>query len=414
VYVEDVTTNGYLPNLAKLWIVTRKQGERGYPTGHISTSSTKEGTWEYLSKTVLVPADVKEINVRIENARLGKVWFDDVKIVKGNTSQTVIVEESNYYPFGLKHKGYNNVVSSNGNSTAQKFGFEGVELEESLGLNLHEMDWRHYDASIGRFMVVDPMAEQRNWLTPYNFVQNNPILRVDPTGLLDDYGLDQAGNVELIKKTDDDTDTLYSVTRGKDGELVKDGNGEVKKNEEKGSVTVSKQKDGSSILSDLSESKVTNTYLDADDIERTSSSSIITVSGSQKDDLFKVFGFLADNSNVEWSVNKYELMPGSPDYQLGTYHNSNLSPGLTGYRQAGKWLGMVHSHPNQPTATDRTQSLYGDLSVGASYLSKYGKNLPYLVYFPNTGNTAKMRVGKTATGKTAAKKPIRGLKNYKF
>jgi hypothetical protein len=48
--------------------------------------------------------DVKEINVRIENARLGKVWFDDVKIVKGNTSETVIVEESNYYPFGLKHK----------------------------------------------------------------------------------------------------------------------------------------------------------------------------------------------------------------------------------------------------------------------------------------------------------------------
>ncbi len=105
VYVEDVTTNGSLPNLAKLWIVTRKQGERGYPTGHISTSSTKEGTWEYLSKTVLVPADVKEINVRIENARLGKVWFDDVKIVKGNTSQTVIVEESNYYPFGLETQG---------------------------------------------------------------------------------------------------------------------------------------------------------------------------------------------------------------------------------------------------------------------------------------------------------------------
>ncbi|MCD8406196.1 RHS repeat-associated core domain-containing protein, partial [Tenacibaculum dicentrarchi] len=29
-----------------------------------------------------------------------------------------IVEESNYYPFGLKHKGYNNVTSSLGNSTA--------------------------------------------------------------------------------------------------------------------------------------------------------------------------------------------------------------------------------------------------------------------------------------------------------
>ena len=175
VYVEDVTTNGSLPNLAKLWIVTRKQGERGYPTGHISTSSTKEGTWEYLSKTVLIPADVKEINVRIENARLGKVWFDDVKIVKGNTSQTVIVEESNYYPFGLKHKGYNNVVSSNGNSTAQKFGYNGKELNEELGLEWHDFGARNYDASLGRWMNLDPLAEQMRRHSPYNYAFDNPI-----------------------------------------------------------------------------------------------------------------------------------------------------------------------------------------------------------------------------------------------
>ena len=200
VYVEDVTTNGSLPNLAKLWIVTRKQGERGYPTGHISTSSTKEGTWEYLSKTVLVPADVKEINVRIENARLGKVWFDDVKIVKGNASQTVIVEESNYYPFGLEHKGYNNVVSSNGNSVAQKFGYnqgtsgknfqgkEGksfkVERQEELGLNLDMTKFRMYDYALGRFTSIDPLADanpQESW-TPYQYAYNNPIRYNDPYG----------------------------------------------------------------------------------------------------------------------------------------------------------------------------------------------------------------------------------------
>ncbi len=183
VYVEDVTTNGSLPNLAKLWIVTRKQGERGYPTGHISTSSTKEGTWEYLSKTVLIPADVKEINVRIENARLGKVWFDDVKIVKGNTSQTVIVEESNYYPFGLKHKGYNNVVSSNGNSVAQKFGYNGKELNEELGLQWHDFGARNYDASLGRWMNLDPLAEQMRRHSPYNYAFNSPLMFVDPDGL---------------------------------------------------------------------------------------------------------------------------------------------------------------------------------------------------------------------------------------
>ena len=37
-----------------------------------------------------------------------------------------------FYPFGFKHKGYSNVVSSNGNSTVQKFGYKGKELSEEL------------------------------------------------------------------------------------------------------------------------------------------------------------------------------------------------------------------------------------------------------------------------------------------
>ena len=210
VYVEDVTTNGSLPNLAKLWIVTRKQGERGYPTGHISTSSTKEGTWEYLSKTVLIPADVKEINVRIENARLGKVWFDDVKIVKGNASQTVIVEESNYYPFGLKHKGYNNVTSSNGNSTAQKFGFGGKELNEELGLNTMDFGARNYDASLGRWMNLDPLAEIMESESPFNYGYNNPIYYRDfdgraAKGMLDPYLVFDGQKNKLYIYDDNDT-----------------------------------------------------------------------------------------------------------------------------------------------------------------------------------------------------------------
>ncbi|MEE9407696.1 MAG: RHS repeat-associated core domain-containing protein [Polaribacter sp.] len=84
------------------------------------------------------------------------------------------------YPFGLKHKGYNNVVSSNGNSTAQKFGYNGVELEESLELNLMEMDLRQYDPAIGRWTGIDPITHHS--MSTYTAFDNNPVFWADPSG----------------------------------------------------------------------------------------------------------------------------------------------------------------------------------------------------------------------------------------
>jgi RHS repeat-associated protein len=88
------------------------------------------------------------------------------------------------YPFGLKHKGYNNTISSNGNSAAQKFGYNGKELSEELGIQWHDFGARNYDASLGRWMNLDPLAEKMRRHSPYNFGFDNPIYFIDPDGMM--------------------------------------------------------------------------------------------------------------------------------------------------------------------------------------------------------------------------------------
>ncbi|MEX0313662.1 MAG: RHS repeat-associated core domain-containing protein [Allomuricauda sp.] len=96
------------------------------------------------------------------------------------------MEENNYYPFGLEHKGYNSGTSPLGNSVANRWKYNGQENGESFGLNMTEMTFRQYDATLGRFNVVDPLAEIMYDITPYRFAYNNPIYWSDPSGLIEE------------------------------------------------------------------------------------------------------------------------------------------------------------------------------------------------------------------------------------
>ena len=98
----------------------------------------------------------------LQNIRLS---YSDINNDSSIDASTEILEEKNYYPFGMTHKGYNNIVNSNANSVASKFQFQGVELEEALGLNLMEMEFRNYDPALGRFTGIDPVTHHS--MSPY-------------------------------------------------------------------------------------------------------------------------------------------------------------------------------------------------------------------------------------------------------
>ena len=107
-------------------------------------------------------------------------FFHFLEIIHSKKKGCAEKKRINYYPFGLKHKGYNNVTSANVNSVASKFKFNGVELEESLGLDLYEMDLRQYDPAIVRFTSIDPVTHFS--YSTYTAFDNNPIFWADPSG----------------------------------------------------------------------------------------------------------------------------------------------------------------------------------------------------------------------------------------
>ena len=115
-----------------------------------------------------------------------KDHLDNVRLsyAKNDSGNLEIIEEGNYYPFGLKHKGYNSNVSSLGNSTAQLLKFGSKELQDELGLIWYDISARNYDPALARWMNLDPLAEHMRRHSTYNYAFDNPIYFIDPDGMM--------------------------------------------------------------------------------------------------------------------------------------------------------------------------------------------------------------------------------------
>src|SRR5690606_21202624 len=63
------------------------------------------------------------------------------------------------------------------------YKYQGQERQDELGLNWDSFKYRNYDYAIGRFISIDPLAEQYSYQSPYNFSENRVIDGIELEGL---------------------------------------------------------------------------------------------------------------------------------------------------------------------------------------------------------------------------------------
>ncbi|MEM6799773.1 MAG: DUF6443 domain-containing protein [Bacteroidota bacterium] len=109
------------------------------------------------------------------NVRLS---FADLDADKNIDVNTEILQTDHYYPFGLRMS-FN---ASQQAAIAQRYTYNGKELQDDFGLNWLDYGARMYDASIGRWNGVDALAEHYKTWSPYVYTLNSPVIFIDPDG----------------------------------------------------------------------------------------------------------------------------------------------------------------------------------------------------------------------------------------
>lgn len=222
-----------------------------------------------------------------------------------------VEEENDYYPFG-------GLMASSTNSV-QAYKYNGKELDTKKGLNWYDYGARMYDPLIGRWHAIDPSSEKYfNW-SPYTYCKDNPILRIDIDGK-DDYVVSKTGKLTHLEG-ETDRDVLYTYS------------GNEKSPKSKNSIEMSEK----GLLGNMVEN------------QREHGGYKSFGSTSNLANAANLFQFVAENTDVEWSLSVFESGGKNTSIIVTNQQANTVSSGDSEkdkLKVKGEKKVAVHSHPD--------------------------------------------------------------------
>jgi RHS repeat-associated protein len=170
--IAGLQTEEGVPNAYLKYIVLDQ--DSNYISSNVQViSSAASQNWQELKLQYKVEQE-GFVQVFVYNESGQEVFFDDITIRK---DPALIVQENHYDPWGMNLVG----IEKQGRPD-HKFQYNGKEKQEEFGLHWNDYGARFYDPQLGRWHAVDPLTDDAESWTPYNYVFDNPIRLTDPDG----------------------------------------------------------------------------------------------------------------------------------------------------------------------------------------------------------------------------------------